>query len=142
MDFKQLFISLAISALVIFSLMSFIITTQTENNPTNLITNNSVVNSTYGDLYTKISSSQQSADTAYGSFTNATPTQSFGILDIVGVVSPTRIFQTVGIGFYNIIIKLPASILGVPVEVMALLDSILLVLIIIGAWAVWKGVVT
>lgn len=142
MDFKGLFISLSVSALLVFAIMNFVITTQVDNNPQNLITNNSVINETYGELYNKISESQGSGDTAYQSFTNATPTQSFGVLDIVGVVSPTRIFSTVGIGFYNTIIKLPASFLGVPEEVMAMIDSILLVLIIIGAWAVWKGVVS
>jgi hypothetical protein len=142
MDLKKLFTNMAILGLFTFSLMAFILTTQNENDVQTPITNNTYINSSYGDLYDKLSDSKSSAEEASGNFANTTPTQEYGELEITSIVSPTTITKTILLGFYNIFIKLPQVILGVPSVVASLISAIIAVFIIIGIWAIWKGVVT
>lgn len=142
MDFKGVFINMLIVGAVILSLMSWIIITQQQNNTEELITNNSLINKSYGNLYSNISLTQGQAESASTNFGNTTPTQSYGIVDVTSVVSPTNIFKSLIIGTYNTIIELPIKILGVPPIIAGVIDAILILLIILGIWAIWRGVVT
>jgi len=142
MDLKKLFSNMAITGLLIFSLMTFIVMTQYESSVENPITNNSIINSTYSDLSRNLTNSGDEAKTASSNFGNITPTQEYGELEVTSIVSPTKIAKTITVGFWNIFIKLPQIVLGVDPLVASLLSSILLLLLIIGIWAIWKGVVT
>jgi Tfp pilus assembly protein PilV len=78
MDFRKVFISVALLGLVIFGMLSFIITTQSENNSNERIVNNQLINKTYGDLYSNLSSAQTTAEQQNTVFGNITPTESYG----------------------------------------------------------------
>ena len=139
-DFKGFFINIVVMGVVILGIMSFIIISQTNNNTENLITNNSIINNTYGNLYGNISSVQSTGDLAGQNFGNITPTQSYGIVDVTSVVSPTRLFSAFIQGTYNVLIELPIKILGVPPLVAGALDAIVALIVILGIWAIWRGV--
>lgn len=140
MDFKNLFTTFAIVSLMVLAIFSFVISTQSSNNSANLITNNSIINDTYGNLYGNVSEFQASSDTASGTFGIAPPTSTFGIVDVASITGTTRIFRALTTGVYNILIQLPMKILGVPAIVVGLIDAIILLLIILGIWAIWRGV--
>lgn len=140
MDFKKLFINLAVVALVTLAIFSFVITTQTDNNTENLITNNSIINDSYGNLYNNLSSYQDNANSVSSDFGTVPPSSSFGIVDVGSVVSTTSVFRSLTVGTYNILIALPMKILGVPPLVAGLISAIIILLIILGIWAIWRGV--
>jgi hypothetical protein len=140
MDFKGVIINLVIVGVIVLSIMSFFIITQVDNNSANLITNNSLINGTYNGLTSNLGNAQTQADTASQTFGNITPTEQFGVVDVTSVVSPTSLFKTMGLGVYNILIQLPMKILGVPPVVAAVIDAILILLLILGIWGIWKGV--
>lgn len=142
MDFKKLFINMAVVALITLAIFSFIITTQTDNNTGNLITNNSIINNSYGNLYNNLSGYQTDANSISSEFGIVPPSSSFGIVDVGSVVSTTSVFRSLTVGTYNILVALPIKILGVPPLVTGLISAIFVLLIILGIWAIWRGVVS
>ncbi len=142
LNFRDVFLRLMVVSVVMVSMLSWVIITQTENDPTNLITNNTLINSSYGQLIGNLSGAESTADTAATNFGSITPSESFGILSVASIVSPTRIFRGLIVGPYNVLIVLPAQFLGVPLVIIGILNAILTLLLILGIWAVWKGVFT
>ena len=140
MGFKDIFIKMVMVGVIFLSIISWVIITQTENNTINLITNNTLINKSYGDLSSNLGSTQSQAEIASGTFTNVTPTSTLGFVTVTSIVSPTRIFRGLIIGTYNILIALPAQFLGVPEVIIAVINAILALLLILGVWFIWKGV--
>ncbi len=140
MGFKDIFIKLMFVGILFLSIMSWVIITQTDNNTENLITNNTLINKSYGDLSSNLASTQSEADVASGTFTNITPTSTLGLVSVTSIISPTRVFRGLVIGTYNILIALPAQFLGVPEVIIGVINAILALLLILGVWFIWKGV--
>ena len=142
MSFKDIFIKIVVVGVMFLSIMSWIIITQTDNNTSNLITNNTLINQSYGDLSSNLANTQSESDVASATFSDITPTSTLGFVTVTSIVSPTRIFRGLIIGTYNILIALPAQFLGVPVVIIAVINSVLSLLLILGVWFIWKGVNT
>jgi len=140
MSLRDIFIKLMVVGVLFLSVMSWIIITQTENDTANLITNNTLINKSYGDLSSNLGATQSQTDIASGAFTNITPKSTFGFVTVTSIVSPTRIFKGLIIGTYNILIALPAQFLGIPEVIIAVINSVLALLLILGVWFIWKGV--
>ena len=141
MGFKKLYINIIMSSLFVFGFMTFVILVQLDNNASEVITDNQLINSTYGDLSTNLTSSETTAQSSLETFGENPPTAQLGELDTTSVISPTKLFRGLSIGTYNILIKLPMSILGVPPIVASVISSIIILLLIIGAWAILKGAI-
>jgi hypothetical protein len=142
MEFKKIFLNFALLGLIVFGMMSFIIIFQFDNNSNERITDNQIINKTYNDLYANLSSSQTTAQQQNSIFGDVTPTESYGEVQIDSVVSPTKAFKSIILGIYNILIKLPSQILGVSPIVSAIISAILIMFLIIGIWAIWKGAIS
>ena len=142
LNLREVFIRLMVVGVMVLSIMSFIITTQQTNNTQNLITNNTLINRSFNDLLGNLSGAESTAATASTNFGSITPSESFGILSVASIVSPIRLFRGLIIGPYTVLIILPAQFLGVPQVVIGIVNAIITLLLILGAWAVWKGVFT
>lgn len=141
MDFKELVSAFAFFALLVIAIFSTVIVTQDANNAPQNINENTLVNDTFNDLLGNLSDAQNTGETVSGVFGTITPQQDVGVLDVTAVVSPTKIFKTFTIGLFNILIRLPMQILGVNPVVASVISAILVLVLIIGIWAVWRGVV-
>ncbi|KKK88562.1 hypothetical protein LCGC14_2741880 [marine sediment metagenome] len=138
---KGIFLKLMLVGIMFLSIMSFVIITQIENNPEFLITNNTLINKSYGDLISNLGSTTLTeSEIADETFGQITPTSPLGLVEITSIVSPTRIFRGLILGTYNILIALPAQFLGVPPVIIAVINAVLFLLLILGIWFVWKGV--
>ena len=142
LNFREVFIRLMVVSVIMVSMFSWVIITQLENDPTNLITNNTLINSSYGELIGTLTSGESDVKTASTNFGSITPSESFGILSVASIVSPIRLFKGLVLGPYNVLIVLPAQFLGVPLIIIGILNAILTLLLILGIWAIWKGVFT
>jgi hypothetical protein len=142
MDLKKIFINMGILGLLVFGLMTFILTTQLDNNVEFPITNNTLINESYGFLSSNLTGVQPNSQTSLDVFQNVTPNENLGVWEVTPIVSPTRAIRTMTIGLWNILIKMPMVILGVSPIVAAILSGILIILLIIGIWAIWKGVIS
>jgi len=138
MTIKNLVMTLGILGLFMFSIISFISLTQIGSDVENPITNNDLINESFGDLATNLASTE--AVNASDNFGQVTPTQEIR-LEVSSIVNPTKIAKSIILGMWNVFIKLPQSILGVSPIVASIISSILLIFIIIGMWAIWKGVI-
>ena len=141
MDIKQMLVTMGMLGLFVFAFMSFIITTQNDNGVAIPITNNSIIGSTYSSLETNASATRSQSVNASENFGAITPSQQFGELEVTSIISPTNTAKTIIWGFWTILIQLPMNVLGVNDMVAGLISALLLIFIIIGVWAVWKGAV-
>ena len=136
---KGIFLNLMFIGIMFLAVLSFVIITQTDNNTEFLITNNTLINDSYGNLLGNLGSTTlTSAEKADDTFGEITPTSPLGLVEITSIVSPTRIIQDLIIGTYNILIALPAQFLGVPEVIISVINAILIILLILGIWAIWK----
>ncbi len=143
MDLKQIYITIGLLGVLLLGILTFIVTTQTENNVAVPITNNSRINEAYSDLNETLYETQLESQEASNVFGNTTPTQrQLGELEVNSIVATTRIAKSIVTGLWNIFIKLPQVILGVSPVVAALISSIITILLIIGVWAIWKGAIS
>ncbi len=143
MDFKKLLGNIMMSALFVFAIMTFIIIVQTDNGAIEKITDNELINSSYSHLAENLTSSQPTGQASLDNFgTNPPSERQLGDLDVSSVISPTKLFRSMSIGTYNILIKLPMVILGVSPIVASVISSLFILLLIIGIWAIWKGAIS
>ena len=140
MKFKNIFISFALLGIVIYGMMSFIITIQDKNSAPEMITSNPLINQTYASLTASLNDSQNVGNEQNSIFGQIKPTESYGEVEIDSIVAPTKAFKAIVLGIYNVLIKLPSSILGISEIVTGVISAILIMLLILGIWAVWKGV--
>ena len=143
MDVKKILLNMAFLGIFVFGVMSFIVITQNENSVTIPITNDSLMNDTYGYLEANLSSTQsqaQSSDKAF--FNSSIPTEPTGDLSITSIFSAGKTARAIIFGLWNIYVKLPQIILGVDPIVSKVISTILLIFIIIGIWAIWKGAIS
>lgn len=142
MDFKKLFTNIVVSALLVFCIISFIIIVQTDNNASEKITDNELINSSYSHLSGNLTSTQPTSQASLSTFGTSPPSErQLGELDVTSVVGPTKLFRGMSIGTYNVLIRLPMVLLGVSPIVASVISSIVILLFIIGVWAVLKGAI-
>lgn len=140
MEFRKVFINMALLGLAILSILSFVIIFQADNNASEKIIDNEIINKTYYDLYGNLSTSQSIASQQNNIFGEVKPTESYGELQVDSVVSPTKAFKSFLLGVYNILIKLPSQFLGISTIVTSIITAILIISLIVGIWLLWKGV--
>ena len=140
MGLKKIMINMGMMGLFVFCTLAFVVTTQEDNSVTNKITDNQIINETYEDLRRDLQNSD--SGTVFNASSKNPPTNAqLGDLQIGSMVSPINFIKSTTLGFWNIFIKLPSSVLGVNPIVFSILGSILLMILIIGGWAIWKGAV-
>jgi len=140
MDIKKLLSTMAILGLFVFSMMSFIIITQTDSSVANKITDNELINETYGDL--EVSLSSTSAQTSLNTFGENPPTdRPLGEISPTSVWGPLTTGKTIILGLWAIFVELPMQILGVSQTVITIIYSLLFIFLIIAIWAVIKGAI-
>jgi hypothetical protein len=140
MDLKEIYTTLFMVSLLIFSFMSFALTFQNDNNAPEKLLDNPLINQTYNELYGNLSANQQKAQKSSDVFGNFTPNENLGVWEVTPIVASTRGLKALATGVYNILIKLPMTVLGVSPIVAAVFSGIFLFMLIIGVWGLWKGV--
>lgn len=142
-DIKSILTKMVMLGVLVFAIMSFIIIIQSDSDigSENMITNNSLINDSYGDLGVSLNN-QDSAENSLNSLEDVPPTEYVGDLDVGSTVSATRTARSIIVGTWNILIKLPLVILGVNPVVFGAITTILLIFIAIGIWAIWKGAIS
>ena len=142
-DVKPIMINMVVLGILIYAIVSFVIIIQVDGEVSseNRITNNSLINESYGELETSLNQ-QTAAENALDSLEDVPPQEYVGDLNVASTVSATRTAKSIIVGLWNIYIKLPMVILGVDPLVASGISSILLILIAIGIWAIWKGAIS
>ena len=140
---KNILINMITLGILIFGIISFIIIFQSDSDLDTdyKITNNTLINDTYGDLESSLDE-QTRAEDSLDSLETVPPQEYVGDLSVASMVSTTLSARTIITGLWNIYIKLPMVILGVSPIVASAISTILLTLIAVGIWAIWKGAIS
>lgn len=137
-SFSKLSFNFMLIGLIVFSLFSFVIQFQSENNSPLEITDNVLVNDTFGDLKTRLTAVGDESQDVNKVFESDNPLEGFGSILLFSIVNAGRTFNSMIIGVFNIIIRLPVSILGIDPIITSILVTMLAITFIIGLWAVYK----
>jgi len=138
MAFKDFFISFAIIGILVFAIFSFIITFQNDQDFKTKITDDALINNTFGSLQKNLRSMGDNATSQKEVFESETPTRGFGSLVLYSIVSTGKVFTGMIFGTFNILIKLPVNALGMSEELASVLVTITIILSIIGLWVLYK----
>lgn len=137
-QFKDLWVNLAIFGLLIFGMFSLGITLQDNNSTNESLKNNTLINTTYNNLSSRLDDLEDSTNTQKANFESESPTLGFGSLIFFTITSAGKVFNGLVIGIYNVLIKFPVTTLGLSPIVSGVLTAVLVVLIVLGLWAVYK----
>lgn len=137
-SFREVFITFALIGVFIFATISFVIVTQRDNGVTNTILDNEIINRTYTNLETDLGGLSSNASTQKESFESEIPERGFGSLIIFAIVGVGNKFTGMIVGIYNILIVLPASLLGIPSVVISAMTAILLISLVLLVWRVYR----
>lgn len=142
-DIKSILVRTIILGLLVFSIMSFIIVTQNNNNVdlSERITNNTLINDSFGELEESLNR-QTAAENSLDALEEVPPQEYVGDLNVASTVSATRVARAIITGIWNIYVKLPMVVFGVSPTVAGAITTILLIFIAIGIWAIWKGAIS
>lgn len=138
MDFKDIVKNFIMASILVLSLFSFIIITQSDNNAPNKLRNEEVFNSSMSSLIEDIDDSTAAAEEKYGIFNEEEPKAGFGSIVLFGIVSVGKTFSNIVFGVFFSIIKLPLRILGIPSTVYNLVLTLLIIMVIVAVWLLYK----
>ena len=136
--FEKLFVNYALLGLLILSLLAFGFTLQTDNNASETIKDNTLLNESFGQLQTNLGGMRSKSQTQRELFEEEKPTAGFVSLILFSVVSSGKVFTGMIMGTFNVLIKLPMIVFGIDPIIASVLSTILLVGIILGLWVLYK----
>jgi len=137
-DFGNLFTLFALIGLLIFGLISFGYNFQQENDMVNTIRDDDRINKTYIDLNSSLSDFRNKAELRKGSFENESATESSGSLILFTITSAGKVFTGMITGVYNVLIVLPALILGIDPIIISVFTALLLVTLVLSLWRLYR----
>ena len=136
--FETLFVNYALAGLLILSILFFSLTLQQDNNADEVITENTLLNSSFRELEEDLGGMRDQAQTQREAFEEEKPTTGFGSLIFFSIVSSGKVFTGMTIGTFNVLIKLPMVLFGIDPIVSSILSTILIVVLILGLWYLYK----
>lgn len=137
-SFRELFITFSLISLFTFATISFVVLFQSENDSSNSILENDLINRTFTSIGGDIDDQESSSNSSKEAFESEIPERGFGSLVIFSIVGVAQSFISIITTTYNTVIVLPLTILGVPFQVAKILSSILMMSLIFLAWRVYR----
>lgn len=138
MKFSDLFTNFMIVGLVIIGILAFSFVFQDQNNAPNKLIENNLINSTYNNLYSNLNEYGSTAQSTKTLFESENPTSGFGTILLFSIVSAGKVFNGMIVSVFNVIISLPVKLLGLDPVIVSVLAAILIIVIIVGLWSVYK----
>jgi len=136
---RDTFIQFSLVGLLVLSTLFFVVQVQIDNDLNQSILDNDVINNTFQSLQTNLSSISGQTETQTDSFNSEIPERGFGTLLIFSIVATVQFFSSLMIAIFNLLVVLPASVLGVPQVVTSILSSIFLVILVLLAFKTYRA---
>ena len=136
--FEGVFVNFMILGLLIFGTLALIISMQDNNSIDDKFADNTLINNTYSTLETDLTGFRTEAQSQKTLFESENPTSGFGTILLFSIVSVGKVFNGMIMGVFNTLIKLPVVFLGLDIIVVSIFSSILILIIILGLWAIYK----
>lgn len=137
-DFKGLLVNLALAGLIVFCIIALGISLQENNNSAENITDNQIINTSYNNLRSGLESIESNATGQRVLFEKENPTITFGALILYSIISAGKVFTNVIIVIFNVLISVPASVLGIDPVIFAVLGGLFVAVILLTLWYLYK----
>lgn len=141
MNFKSIVIGSLLTGLFIVALILFSVQFSIDNNTSTSLMNYEPINRSLVSINSTLSSSQSTAENASHSLQEESATP---ILTALGfffrsILNAGNVFMNVVIGLFGSIFSLAGETLGIPGIVIGVLTAIVLVMLILSAWRVYRA---
>lgn len=137
-NFEKLFNNFLWLGGFIFVVVAFIFTIQSDNNASQPISDEPLVNELYSNLQQNISTSENQSKEQYGIFSDEAPEPTLGSIVLFSIVGAAKTFGNIIIGTLLIIIKLPLVVLGIDPTIPSMIMTWISIATIFGLWATYK----
>jgi len=129
MAIKKLFISFAMVGLFVFAMMSFIVTTQQNNEMDETILSNPTLNKSYFNIEGNISNYKDDGQEQSLLQDEDDPLTEGGNLLFTSITGSGRVIKGMVSGVYNALIGIPSKLLGLPAIVVSVFTGILAIIL-------------
>lgn len=137
-DFQEILSNFLWLGLFIIAGLGFIFVLQSDNSAVQPLAADQNVNVTFTSLNSNLSALQGTSGTQYTQFSNEQPKTGFFTIVLFGILSFGKTFGTIIFAIFNIIVKFPLIILGIPQSVFAVVVTWIVIVTIIGSWILYK----
>lgn len=138
-SFREMFILFTLVGVLVLGTISFGVTLQENNGVTNTILEDERINRTFIRLGGNLSDFESETQSQREIYESEIPERGLTSLIIFSLVPIIQKFTAMIVGVFNILIIIPAEILGVPGVVLGTLEAIFLVTFIILGWRVLRA---
>lgn len=137
-NFNELIGKFILAAIIIVSIISFMVITQRGNDSTSQLEDNKIFNQSFSALSANINNSTGFAQEKYNAFNAESPQTGFGSILLFSIVPAAKAFSEIAFGIFGSIIKFPLVVLGIPVDIYSLIITWLIIAIITAVWLLLK----
>ncbi len=137
-SFREFFILFTLVGVLVLATISFGVTFQEDNDVTNTILEDERINNTFIRLGGNLSDFESETQSQREVYESEIPERGLASLIIFSLVPIIQQFTAMIVGVFNILIVIPAEILGVPSVVLGTFEAIFLVTVIILGWRVLR----
>ena len=138
MEFKGVLISVILSALFIYAMISFSTNLSTENNATDILMSEQVINSSYGAISANITNLKSDAESQRGSFIESIPIVGDIVSGVGAIAGFGKTFVKSITSFLGLIFGIGQSTLGLSPIVITVFSIIAIAVTILLLWSVWR----
>lgn len=138
MEFKGVIISVILSALFIYAMISFSTNLSTENNATDILMSEQIINSSYGAISANITNLKSDAEAQRGSFVESIPIVGDIVAGVGAIAGFGKTFVRAITSFLGLIFGLGQSTLGLSPIVITVFSIIAIAVTILLLWSVWR----
>ena len=138
MEFKDLINSSILAGICIFGLLSFAFIFQANNNAQVSLSNNSLINSSFGQLQGNLTDSYATTSSQKENFEKEQPTIGTDSFIFTTIISTGTKVTSIMVNMLNILTKLIGQTLGISPVIIYGIIAIITITIIFLAWRVYK----
>lgn len=138
MTMRKIILSFVLVSLITFSLIGFAVDMSSNNNINNSILDNPQMEQVYGDLEDDLNELEQKGIEQKENFESDSIRANLGFFILDTIISGTRVFTNIIIGFFNILGAPLTSIIGLPSAILGAFTFLLLLSLIFYAYKLFK----
>jgi len=137
-NITEFFGKFAILGLIIFGIFSFIAIIQTDGEAVQPLSDDKDFGNAFSGLSNNLSDLEDSSKNQWNNFKTENPVVGFASIVLFSVVDVGRTFGTLIFNIFEIVIKFPVMILGLPNTITSILLSWLAISLIVALWILYK----
>jgi len=138
MEFRSIAISVILSLLFVYAMISFSVYLSGSTGKENKLFENDIISSSYTDIESDISQAKEDTEKQRGSFIESVPIIGDIISGAGAIAGFGKMIYNLVVNSFDMIFSLLGTTLGISPTVISVLSIILIITLILLIWAVWR----